>query len=128
MTSTHRATNVVYWLSLRLERKSPSFSLSLSLSPSLSLSHTHTHEHAHAHICISLSSCIHCKQLEPVWNEIASVFQDDPRVKIGEVNCLENPGLCQAKGIRGYPTIVEYKGSHKVCWFESGCAHLLGKV
>ena len=32
--------------------------------------------------------CSHCKHLEPVWNELASVFSTDAAVTIAKVCCI----------------------------------------
>ena len=51
----------------------------------------------------------HCKRLAPTWEELAKKYT---KATIAKVDCTVETALCQAQGIRGYPTLVLFpKGS-----------------
>lgn len=52
--------------------------------------------------------CGHCKRVAPVFDELARHVQDRGEIdaRVGDVNCVRNQALCQALGVRGYPTIL----------------------
>ncbi|KAI8612629.1 hypothetical protein BC830DRAFT_1135744 [Chytriomyces sp. MP71] len=56
--------------------------------------------------------CGHCKNLAPVWDELAASMKGV--VTIADVDCTEQAALCAKHNIRGYPTlkwVVEPLGS-----------------
>ncbi|KAL3074744.1 hypothetical protein niasHS_014189 [Heterodera schachtii] len=48
--------------------------------------------------------CSHCHHLAPTWREFAKSM--DGIVRIGAVNCAEDPELCQSQHVNGYPSLV----------------------
>ncbi|CAD5208686.1 unnamed protein product [Bursaphelenchus xylophilus] len=50
--------------------------------------------------------CSHCHDLAPTWREFARKFHGT--IKVGAVNCAEDPVLCQSQHVRGYPSLVVY--------------------
>jgi thioredoxin domain-containing protein 5 len=55
--------------------------------------------------------------LQPTWNELAELLntQDESRVRIAKVNCVENQKTCSENGVTGYPTLKFFKlGSEAV--------------
>jgi Thioredoxin. len=52
------------------------------------------------------SRCGHCKNLHPIWEELADMLNDseDSRVTIGQVDCTVEKQLCADQEITGYPT------------------------
>ncbi|KAN0032049.1 hypothetical protein ACTFIV_005922 [Dictyostelium citrinum] len=51
----------------------------------------------------------HCKKLKPVIEKLAQHFNHDlenSKVKVAEVNCVENGSICKKYDIGGYPTIL----------------------
>ncbi|KAN0022040.1 hypothetical protein ACTFIU_004196 [Dictyostelium citrinum] len=66
--------------------------------------------------------CGHCKRLAPVYEELAQLYNvdiDNSKVKIAQVNCVDNQSVCSKYEIKGYPTIKyfsegeikDYRGS-----------------
>ncbi|EGC39895.1 hypothetical protein DICPUDRAFT_93483 [Dictyostelium purpureum] len=56
--------------------------------------------------------CGHCKRLAPVYEELGAYYNDElkgDKVKIAQVDCVANQGVCQKFEIRGYPTIKYFK-------------------
>lgn len=50
--------------------------------------------------------CSHCHQLAPTWRKFAREM--DGVLRIGAVNCAEDPMLCQSQNVMGYPSLVLY--------------------
>jgi protein disulfide-isomerase A6 len=46
--------------------------------------------------------CGHCKQLRPAFAQAAAIARV---ARFGVVNCDSSPRLCQAAGVKGYPTL-----------------------
>lgn len=53
--------------------------------------------------------CGHCKALGPEYIEAASQLEDK-NIKLAQIDCTEQEALCQAQGIRGYPTLSVFRG------------------
>ncbi|KAI5711993.1 thioredoxin domain-containing protein 5 homolog [Diaphorina citri] len=55
--------------------------------------------------------CGHCKNLHPIWEELADMLNDseDSRVTIGQVDCTVEKQLCADQEITGYPTLKFFK-------------------
>ncbi|KAJ3123991.1 hypothetical protein HK100_011418 [Physocladia obscura] len=47
--------------------------------------------------------CGHCKQLAPVWEDLAAMLHH--KTNIGEVDCTVESSICTKFGIRGYPSL-----------------------
>ncbi|VIO96670.1 Uncharacterized protein BM_BM6629 [Brugia malayi] len=54
--------------------------------------------------------CSHCHQLAPTWRKFAQEMEDV--LRIGAVNCAEDPMLCHSEGVTGYPSLVIYPHRH----------------
>ncbi|KAI6174875.1 DnaJ-like protein subfamily C member 10 [Aphelenchoides bicaudatus] len=50
--------------------------------------------------------CSHCHDLAPTWREFARKMEGI--IRIGAVNCAEDPHLCQSQNVRGYPSLVAF--------------------
>jgi protein disulfide-isomerase A6 len=56
--------------------------------------------------------CGHCKQLQPEW-EAAAITLANSDVKLGKVDCDENPNLCSKRfDVKSYPTIYFHEGGY----------------
>ncbi|GAB6025777.1 hypothetical protein CHUAL_011758 [Chamberlinius hualienensis] len=53
--------------------------------------------------------CGHCKKLEPIWNQVAQDLHFS-NVRVGRVDCTRFPSVASEFDIRGYPTILFFKG------------------
>ncbi|KAK4192731.1 thioredoxin-like protein [Podospora australis] len=56
--------------------------------------------------------CHHCQAMAPNWEQLAKEMEG--RLNIGEVNCDRESRLCKDVGVRGYPTIIFFKGGEHV--------------
>lgn len=56
--------------------------------------------------------CHHCQAMAPNWLQLAKEMQG--RLNIGEVNCDVETRLCKDVRLRGYPTIVFFRGGERV--------------
>uniref|UniRef100_A0A0R3RQK7 DnaJ homolog subfamily C member 10 n=1 Tax=Elaeophora elaphi TaxID=1147741 RepID=A0A0R3RQK7_9BILA len=54
--------------------------------------------------------CSHCHQLAPTWRKFAQEMEGV--LRIGAVNCAEDPMLCHSQGVMGYPSLVIYPHRH----------------
>lgn len=61
--------------------------------------------------------------MKPAWDELTELYKDSPTYLIADVDCTtEGKPLCQANGVRGYPTILygdpndlqKYKGQRTI--------------
>lgn len=70
------------------------------------------------------SWCGHCKNLAPIYEDLADVYKHTKDVQIVKIECDENRATCQQFGIKGFPTLkffkagndipVEYEGGREV--------------
>ncbi|KAL2024548.1 hypothetical protein VTK56DRAFT_7591 [Thermocarpiscus australiensis] len=56
--------------------------------------------------------CHHCQAMRPNWEQLAKEMKG--RLNIGEVNCDAEPRLCKDVRLRGYPTILFFRGGERV--------------
>jgi protein disulfide-isomerase-like protein len=50
--------------------------------------------------------CGHCKKLKPDWDKLMDAFAESSTALIADVDCTtEGKALCDANGVRGYPTL-----------------------
>lgn len=56
--------------------------------------------------------CGHCKAMAPNWIQLAKEMQG--KLHIGEVNCDVETRLCKEVHLRGYPTILFFRGGERV--------------
>ncbi len=62
--------------------------------------------------------CGHCKNLAPIWEELAADMESDPVHHVAHVDCTKYPSTCKDAGVSGYPTMklikdgeaIEYPG------------------
>ncbi|KAF9916021.1 hypothetical protein BX616_004800 [Lobosporangium transversale] len=47
--------------------------------------------------------CGHCKNLAPIYEELAGALKD--KVNVAKVDCTQNQAICMSEEVRGYPTI-----------------------
>ncbi|KAG0313057.1 hypothetical protein BGZ99_009104 [Dissophora globulifera] len=47
--------------------------------------------------------CGHCRELAPIYEELAAALKD--QVNVAKVDCTQNEELCHRERVRGYPTI-----------------------
>ncbi|CAO3621625.1 unnamed protein product [Cunninghamella blakesleeana] len=52
--------------------------------------------------------CPHCQHLAPTWEQMAKELKN--QVNVGEVNCVDYRDLCFENGVRGFPTLILFKG------------------
>uniref|UniRef100_A0A1I7ZTY7 DnaJ homolog subfamily C member 10 n=1 Tax=Steinernema glaseri TaxID=37863 RepID=A0A1I7ZTY7_9BILA len=60
--------------------------------------------------------CSHCHELAPTWREFAREM--DGVIRIGAVNCAEDPMLCQSQNVMGYPSLVLYPGNGQGMFYQ----------
>ncbi|KAK4125551.1 thioredoxin-like protein [Parathielavia appendiculata] len=56
--------------------------------------------------------CHHCQKMAPNWEQLAKEMEG--RLNIGEINCDAERQLCKDHGIRGYPTLMFFRGPEHV--------------
>jgi protein disulfide-isomerase len=56
--------------------------------------------------------CHHCQALAPNWSNLARQMRGN--LNVGEVNCDAEKGLCKKLGVRGYPTMLLFRGAERV--------------
>ena len=56
--------------------------------------------------------CGHCKAMAPNWIQLAKEMKG--RLNVGEVNCDVETRLCKDVRLRGYPTILFFRGGERV--------------
>ena len=47
--------------------------------------------------------------MKPAWDALGAAYDGDAAVAIADVDCTTESTLCQAAGVRGYPTIKYWK-------------------
>ncbi|XP_026732029.1 thioredoxin domain-containing protein 5 homolog [Trichoplusia ni] len=53
--------------------------------------------------------CAHCMQMSPLWLKLGQRFQNESRVLIADVDCVQSKPICEAEKINGLPTLILYK-------------------
>lgn len=56
--------------------------------------------------------CHHCQAMAPSWQGMAK--QMEGRLNVGEVNCEAEKRLCKDVKVRGYPTIMFFRGGERI--------------
>ncbi|KAF1834081.1 thioredoxin-like protein [Decorospora gaudefroyi] len=56
--------------------------------------------------------CHHCQALAPTWANLARQMQG--KLNIGEVNCDVEKKLCKDAHVRGYPTMLFFRGGERI--------------
>ncbi|XP_067135528.1 protein disulfide-isomerase TMX3 [Centruroides vittatus] len=60
--------------------------------------------------------CGHCKNLEPIWNQVAQSLVD-LEIRVGRVDCTRFTNVATEFGVHGFPTILFIKG-HKTVEYK----------
>ncbi|KAF2275599.1 thioredoxin-domain-containing protein [Westerdykella ornata] len=55
--------------------------------------------------------CHHCQAMQPNWAAMAREMRG--KLNIGEVNCDAEKRLCRDAGVRGYPTLLFFRGGER---------------
>ncbi|OAA81480.1 Thioredoxin-like fold protein [Akanthomyces lecanii RCEF 1005] len=56
--------------------------------------------------------CSHCQALKPTWEQLAKSMRG--KLNIGEVDCVKEKRLCKDVHVKGFPTILFFKGGERV--------------
>lgn len=57
--------------------------------------------------------CGYCRMVLPVWQQFAASLPSvRPNVKVAQVDCTQQPGVCELTKISGYPTFMMFKGAN----------------
>ncbi|KAJ4370911.1 hypothetical protein N0V86_008605 [Didymella sp. IMI 355093] len=56
--------------------------------------------------------CHHCQALKPNWDNMARQMKG--KINIGEVNCDVEKRLCKDAKVRGYPTMLFFRGGERI--------------
>jgi len=56
--------------------------------------------------------CAHCQAMAPNWIQLSKEMKG--RLNVGEVNCEVEKRLCKDVRVRGYPTILFFRGGERV--------------
>ncbi|KAF2019405.1 thioredoxin-like protein [Aaosphaeria arxii CBS 175.79] len=56
--------------------------------------------------------CHHCQALQPNWAQMARQMQG--KLNVGEVNCDIEKRLCKDARVKGYPTLLFFRGGERV--------------
>jgi protein disulfide-isomerase len=56
--------------------------------------------------------CHHCQAMQPIWHQLGKEMKG--KLHIGEVNCEVESRLCKDVRLRGYPTILFFRGGERV--------------
>ena len=56
--------------------------------------------------------CGHCQAMAPIWAQLGKEMKG--RLNVGEVNCEVESRLCKDVRLRGYPTILFFRGGERV--------------
>lgn len=49
--------------------------------------------------------CGHCKNLEPIWNQVAQSLVDTD-IRVGKIDCTRFTSVAQEFSVSGFPTIL----------------------
>lgn len=55
--------------------------------------------------------CHHCQAMAPTWVQVAKEMEG--KLNVGEVNCEAEKRLCKDARLRGYPTILFFRGGER---------------
>ncbi|CAL7952314.1 unnamed protein product [Xylocopa violacea] len=53
--------------------------------------------------------CGHCQRLEPTWEQLAEMSNQEDNIKIAKVDCTTDNSLCTEHDVTGYPTLKFFK-------------------
>jgi protein disulfide-isomerase len=84
---------------------SDTFTQHISLSPSKSNS-------AGWFVKFYVPWCTHCQHMSEAWTEMAREMKG--KLNIGEINCQSEARLCKDVKLRGYPSLIFFKGGERV--------------
>uniref|UniRef100_A0A7S0HE66 Thioredoxin domain-containing protein n=1 Tax=Phaeocystis antarctica TaxID=33657 RepID=A0A7S0HE66_9EUKA len=65
--------------------------------------------------------CGHCKKLAPTYERVATYFAEAKSgsgVHVAKIDATEHPGLAGRFDVKGYPTLLLYRGDRKVADFS----------
>lgn len=68
-------------------------------------------------IKLSMTSCIPCQQLKPIFDD---VVKDIPDIKVVEIDVEEHPDVASNYKVRGVPTIIVTDEKDNVLAMKSG--------
>jgi protein disulfide-isomerase-like protein len=60
--------------------------------------------------------CGHCKAFKPEWEKIEQKYKGHNKVSVQSVDCDANPELAQQNDVKGFPTVILFKGDTKTIY------------
>ena len=58
------------------------------------------------------------QQLAPTWDKLGNLYESDPLVSIGKLDCTQAQSTCKDNGVTGYPTLQYFRDGEKVADFR----------
>ncbi len=58
------------------------------------------------------------QRLSSTWSELGKLFEADPLVTVGKLDCTQSESICHDNEVRGYPTLQYFRDGERVAVFR----------